>query len=288
MKQYFKRIFDNVRWWQLVFWWIFRIMMFIAMFIPSKTSEINANQNMAQMGANFVAMFMWEIFMLFPEKSFVRQLPSSIQNISIPFIWLGAYGGAYLGFYYSIWWWDAALHAFGSLIGVILCYEVLTAMQKRDWIKMNVPIMIIAATGFCFIFGVAWELFEFTCDQVLMNSDTQHWDVLRFHEGYRNIFMPTHMTAPDAEMMKRLADMAREGLSSQEITMTISDLKYYLRMALMDTMSDTVCNAVGGIAGLIVLKIFPYRHRGKNDVNRLIEENPKETAKKTEKETVSV
>lgn len=282
MKAYFKRIFDNVKWWQLAFWWIFRIMMFVAMFIPSKTSEINVNQNMAQMGANFVAMFMWEIFMLFPEKTFVRQLPSSIQNISIPFIWLGAYGGAYLGFYYSIWWWDAALHAFGSLIGVILCYEVLTAIQKRDWEKMNVSTMIIAAVGFCFIFGVAWELFEFTCDQVLQNSDTQHWDVLRFHEGYRNIFMPTHMTAPEADLMKAIAnaDLA------EKVTLTVSDLKYYLRMALMDTMSDTVCNAVGGIAGLIVLKIFPYRHKGKNNINKLIEENPREV-KTEEKQSVN-
>ena len=286
MKTYFKRIFDNVKWWQLVFWWIFRIMMFIAMFFPSKTSEINPSQNMAQMGANFVAMFMWEIFMLFPETKFPRHLPSSIQNISIPFIWLGAYGGAYLGFYYSIWWWDAALHAFGSLIGVILCYEVLCAIQKRDRQKVNVSTIIIAAVGFCFIFGVASELFEFTCDQVLINSDTQHWDVLKFHAGYRNIFMPTHMDAPTKEFMDSLSQMARDGFEG-EFTMTISQLKYYLRMALMDTMSDTVCNAAGGIAGLILLKIFPYRHRGKNDLNKLFDNSVKEVDYE-EKETVNV
>ncbi|MBE6834991.1 MAG: hypothetical protein E7515_01920 [Ruminococcaceae bacterium] len=254
MKEYFKRIFDNVKWWQLVFWWIFRIMMFVAMFFPSKTSEINPKQNMAQMGANFVAMFMWEIFQLFPEKTFVRNLPSSIQNISIPFIWLGAFGGAYLGFYYSIWWWDAALHAFGSLIGVILCYEVLTAIQKRDKVKMNVSIMLIASVGLCFVFGVAWELFEFTCDQILDGSDTQHWNVLMFHDGYRNLFMPRNLDTADPNY----------------------NTLYMLRMALMDTMSDTVCNAAGGIVGYIILKIFPYRHRGKNDVNKLFDGSSKE------------
>ena len=48
---------------------------------------------------------------------------------------------------------------------------------------------------------------------------------------------------------------------------------------MMDTMSDTVCNAVGGIVGYIILRIFPYRHRGKNDVNKLFD---------TEAATVSV
>lgn len=282
-KAYFKRIFDNVKWWELVFWWIVRLMMLVAMFVPSKTSEIEASQNMAQMGANFVAMFLWEIFMLFPEKTFLRQLPASIQNITIPFIWLGAYGGAYLGFYYSIWWWDAALHAFGSLIGVILCYEILTAIQKRDRIKMNVPIMLVASVGLCFIFGVAWELFEFTCDQVLTNSDTQHWDVLRFHAGYRNIFMPTQMTKPDAELMKAIANAD----FADKVTLTVADLKYYLRMSLMDTMSDTVCNAVGGIVGFIIIKIYPYRHKGKNDVNKLFEECPSDAVENIEKEKVN-
>jgi len=234
---YFQRVFSNVKKWQLVYWWIFRVVMIVAMFRPSPTSEIDPKQNMAQMGANLAAMFLWEIFMLFPEKTFVRHLPSAIQNITIPFIILGAFGGAYLGFYYSIWWWDAALHTLGSFIGVLLCYEILTAIQKRDRQKMNLSIILIAAVGLCFMFGVIWELFEFTCDQILPNSDTQHWDVTKFHEGYRNLFPP----------------------------------RYEARTPLMDTMSDTVCNVVGAVLGFIALKIKPYRHSGKNDINKLIE-----------------
>ena len=89
------------------------------------------------------------------------------------------------------------------------------------------------------------------------------------------------MTAPEAELMKAIAsaDIA------ENITLTVADLKYYLRMALMDTMSDTVCNALGGIMGLIFLKVFPYRHRGKNDLNKIIAENP--DRKSYEKEKVS-
>ena len=46
---------------------------------------------------------------------------------------------------------------------------------------------------------------------------------------------------------------------------------YPERFALMDTMDDIVMNFVGGFLLFVILCFFPYRHRGKNDINAKIE-----------------
>ena len=240
--------------------------MFAAIFFPLEASEMSSGQNAAQMSVNLAVMFLWEIFMLFPEKTFVRQIPSSVQNISVPFIFLTAYCGAYLGFYNSVWWWDAALHVLGSFLGVLLCYEVICVVQKRDRQTIKTSTIIFEAVGLCFIFGVIWELLEFSCDQVLLNCDTQHWDVLRFHAGYRNIFMPTHMTKPAEELMQAISEAAKNGTDTQ-ITLTVAEFKYYIRTAIMDTMSDLACNTAGGLLGSVFLSVFPCYHRNRNNIS---------------------
>ncbi|MCR5041776.1 MAG: hypothetical protein K6C36_06760 [Clostridia bacterium] len=229
--------------WELALWWVFRIMMIIGIFLPlwkdklpflSFSKEIPFAQNVLQMGANTLAMFLWEIFMMFPKKSFLRQIPTYIQDVSVPFIFCTAFCGAYLSFYYSIWWWDSFLHTLGGLLGVICGYEFLCAMQKRDKTYCNLPIMLFAAFGFCFVFGNLWELFEFTYDQIAL-GDSQHWSIELAQEGYRTLF-PSRDPG---------------------------------RFALMDTMGDMVCNTVGSVVGYIFLKIFPYHHKGKHDLNAL-------------------
>ena len=69
MKEYIGRIRSSCKTWELIYWWILRGLMiyaFIAGFfrVPFDISDP------LQVGANFIAMFAWELFMLFPEKSF--------------------------------------------------------------------------------------------------------------------------------------------------------------------------------------------------------------------------
>ena len=57
-----------------------------------------------------------------------------------------------------------------------------------------------------------------------------------------------------------------------------------MRWALIDTMEDIVCNTVGAVLAWVILKINPYHHKGKNNVNLLFapttEQKPKETVTK--------
>ena len=58
-----------------------------------------------------------------------------------------------------------------------------------------------------------------------------------------------------------------------------------MRFAVMDTMGDAILNVLGALPMYLFLRKRPYRHSGKRDVNRQIEEM---LAAEQEKETVSV
>ncbi len=255
MRNYFKRIFTGAKKWEIAFWWIFRAMMIFGAFLPlfqdkmpswlQVSREIPFGQNLLQMGANTAAMFLWEIFMLFPEKSFLRQIPAYVQNVSAPFIFATAFCGAYLNMYYTLWWWDSMLHTLGAVIGVYAGYEFMCAIQKRDKCKVNLPIILIASLGFCFMFGVLWELFEFSYDQIA-HGDSQHWNyaIQDWEGGYHVLIDPGYPAGSE---------------------------EYRMRFALMDTMADTINNTIGAVIGYILLRIYPYHHKGKHDLNKLYE-----------------
>jgi len=96
------------------------------------------------------------------------------------------------------------------------------------------PVALLCSFCFCFFMGIMWELFEFTYDQVA-GGDSQHWNIALAQVGYRTLFPELNPS----------------------------------RFALMDTMGDIVCNTVGALIGYIILKICPYHHRGKNDLNKI-------------------
>lgn len=100
MKEYIGRIKSNCKTWEIVFWWIFRALMIYA-FIAGFFRKPFDISDPLQVGANFIAMFAWEIFMLFPEKCFVRHMPSLIQDFSIVMIFAASFCGKFLNFYYD-------------------------------------------------------------------------------------------------------------------------------------------------------------------------------------------
>ena len=257
MSDYIKRLKTGCKPWELCIWWVFRALMIFA-FIKSFFAEPFLVATPLQLAANFVAMFAWEIFQLFPKKSFLRYFPSLVQDVSIIMIFCASFGGQFMNFYYDIVWWDSALHLISGALCVFLGYEIAVCLQKRDKKTCSLPIVILCAVGFSFFVSTCWELFEFTADQIMSNpatgaiGDAQHW----------------------------CYELA-EGTSK---AVTIFDPKYPERWPIMDTMGDIVLNSIGAMVAWIVLKIFPYRHRGKNNVNALIQA---ELAAEKEKETVT-
>ncbi|MCH5199275.1 MAG: hypothetical protein J1E34_10275 [Oscillospiraceae bacterium] len=256
IKNYFKRVFSGVSKWQLIYWWILRALMIYAFFDTAFFgSDYTASNPPIQILANLVGMFAYEIIQMFPEKNRFRFFSSTFQNITILGFFLGSFGGAYMNLYYTLPAYDKILHAFGTAEAVYIGYEYLCATQLK--LKKPCPHQIInfGALGFGFILSSAWELFEFTYDQ-FFGGDAQHWSYQAALEA----------AGGDPDKIFQLIPM--------------NDIS---RFALMDTMGDIILNFIGAFALFAFLSFYPYRHRGKNDINAKIE-----AMNKAEKEEVSV
>lgn len=255
MKAYFSRVRENCKTWEIVVWWIFRGLMIYALI----ASIINGRwDDIAQVLANFAAMFAWEIMMMMPKKTLFRHVPSYIQLLIIIMAFCGSFGGKFLNFYYDLSWWDSGMHFLNSGLAVLIGYEAIVAMQKRDQKECPVAIAVFASFGFALFATIAWELFEFFADQFMCNPETgaigdaQHWCY--------ELAVGTQKEA------------------------TLFDPKYPERWPIMDTMADTVLNAAGASIGWIVLKFFPFHHKGKNNINEQIAAMNSKSDKKSKKE----
>ncbi len=238
MKDYINRLKANCSTWQFVFWWIIRATMiyaFIKGFFPDAGKEFDITDPL-QVGANLLATFVWEVFMLFPPKSAARYIPSSVQNFLVVLIWCASFGGKFLNLYYDFRWWDVILHFVGGGACVFFGYEIVCAILRSR--KSNAPLTLVylGAVGFAFLAGTCWELFEFAFDQIagMMGGypgDAQHWS------------LELALGTPKA--------------------LTLFDPIVDERWPIMDTMADMVLNALGTLISFIFIKIFPYRHKGK-------------------------
>ena len=239
MKEYFKRISTACSKPTYALWWVFRLLMvyaFIAGFFK-KPFDIT---DPLQVFANLVCMFLWEIFMMFPEKCALRHISPGFQSFFIVCTFLASFGGKFMNFYYDIRWWDSALHFIGGAAAVFYGYEYICAIMKKEKKGASLPIVLIGAVGFSFIAGSLWELFEFSFDQVAgilsgAPGDSQHWS-LALAEGTPKIA-------------------------------TLFDPIDPARWPIMDTMGDIVLNTLGAALSYVIIRLFPYRHKGKYKID---------------------
>lgn len=253
MKAYINRLFAHSKKWEVIYWWVLRVIM-IGALIDSIFIRKDVQQSL-QTAANLVLMFLWEIFQMFPKKTWLYHVPSYIQDFLAAGLFLASFGGAYLNFYYSIPAYDLILHTVGGFAGALAGYEVIVAMQKRDKVTCSAPIAILAAFGFSFFAGTGWELFEFIFDQVA-GGDAQHWSMALAQEAADAYGIPLPNVIPALDPM---------------------------RYALIDTMEDIICNTIGAVLAWVLMKCCPYHHKGKHNVNLLFEtpaQKKKETAAK--------
>lgn len=248
VRSYFDTIFRNVKKWELIYWWIMRGLMIYALIDTIVNGrDYNGSNPPIQIAANLVGMFAYEIIQLFPKKSRLRFFSPRFQNITALGFLLGSFGGAYLNLYYVLPMYDKILHATGTAEGVYIGYEYVCATQLK--LKKTCPPQIAAlcALGFGFVLASGWELFEFIYDQ-FFGGDAQHWN-------FANALREAGGSAENIFQMFPIADPET----------------FRARFPLMDTMGDIVMNFVGGFIMYAVLRLFPYRHRGRDDVNRQAE-----------------
>lgn len=245
MKNYISRIMKNVSKPELIYWWILRGLMIYGI-VKSLIfgDEYLGSSQPLQMTANLVGMFAYEIAQALPGKNRLKYFSPYFQNITALGFFLGSFCGAYLNFYYSVPFFDKALHAFGTAEAVFIGYEYVGATQLKRKATCDPEIAVLCALGLAFIISTAWELFEFSYDQ-FAGGDAQHW-------SYQNA-------------------LAAAGGDPSKI-FNLFDPKDPSRFALMDTMGDIVMNFAGGIPMYIILRIKPYLHSKKRNINLEVEQ----------------
>ena len=125
-------------------------------------------------------------------------------------------------------------------------YELTCAIQLKKKKTCASEIAALNSLGIGFILANFWELFEFIYDQ-FFGGDAQHWNL-------------SNAIAQAGGDWTKIFQM-----------FPIHDYEIFVqRFALMDTMGDIVMNFVGGIIMYLVLRFYPYRHRGPNDINAQI------------------
>lgn len=244
IKHYFKTIYSDVSKVELFYWWGLRAIMIYGIIesLIFGDEYLGSNQPL-QMFANLCGMFGYEIFQMLPGNNRLKLLSPKFQNITALGFFLGSFGGAYLNFYYILPGYDKVLHALGTAEAVYIGYEYVAATQIK--LKKTCPHQIanLTALGFGFVLSSAWELFEFIFDQ-FFGGDAQHW-------SYENA-------------------LSVAGGDPSKI-FNLFPVEDPMRFALMDTMGDIVLNFIGAFIMYGILILIPYRHRGKNDVNAMIE-----------------
>lgn len=252
--EYFKRIVNTPKKIDLIIWWVFRALLLYA-FVRGFFRVPFDITDPLQVGANFLCTFVWEVFMLLPKSNSLRYVDPRVQTFLIIGIFCGSFCGKYLNWYYDFRWWDVMLHFIGGGACVFFGYEIVTAMQKKEKSAIPLSIVLLCAMGFSFLASTGWELFEFTFDQIACRSsflanniqaagDAQHWS-FALAQGTPKELTLFNPWWPD-------------------------------RWPLMDTMADIVLNTCGALVAIIFLRIVPYRHKGKNSVNKIIAESKAE------------
>lgn len=218
-----------------ILWWIIRGCM-LCLIVYSFTKKPFNFIEPVELAMNLACMFIWEIVMAMPNKNVFRYISPVLQTIITVGDFIAVVAGYLFNFYYEVRLWDSFMHFFCGVLAVYFGYEITCALIKMERRTASLKLVIIASVGFCIMATTFWEIFEFSCDQLVgiikgTPHDVQHWNY-----------------------------MLAQGTAKLE---TIFDPINIERWPLMDTMGDIVLNVSGAFLGFLGIKFYPYRHKGK-------------------------
>lgn len=235
LKEYFQRLKNGAGKGTYALWWVIRFGMII-LIVQSFFAEPFDFKAPMELTMNLACMFIWELSMAMPKKNVFRYVPAILQTIITVCVFITVIAGHVLNFYYKVRLWDSTLHFLSGIVGVYFGYEITCALFKMEKRTASLTQVLIASVGFCFMCTTFWEIFEFSCDQIVgmmtgAPHDVQHWS-----------FAMAQGTAKE---------------------ITIINPIVHERWPLMDTMIDIVLNTIGSFIALALIKIYPYRHKGR-------------------------
>ena len=203
---------------QFIFWIIVRI----SMIVCAAYSFIHGDKVMGfESVACFIFSHLWDMFQIFGGESFIIEVPPLSQTLLNIIIFIGIVFGSYLELFDKIWWFDNFMHILSGFVCASFGYDLAVILQRK---KGKCSIILAAMFGLMFALSIAvgWEFYEFLMDSL-------HGTNLQLSKA-----------GPETAMF----DMSKYH-------------NEYGYLGLVDTMTDMMMNAIGGIVGrgfMIILR----------------------------------
>lgn len=202
---------------QFVFWIIVRL----AMIICAVYSFIHGDLVMGfESVFCFIFTHLWDMFQVFGNGSFIEEVPPLSQTLLNLIIFIGIVFGSYLGLFDNIAWFDNFMHVLSGFVCAAFGYDFACIIQRKKG-QCAATLAAIFSIMFALSIAVGWEFYEFL-------MDTLHGTNLQ---------------------------LAKEGAETAMFDLA----KYrgeYGYIGLVDTMTDMMMNAGGGIIGMIFMIII--------------------------------
>ena len=172
------------------------------------------------------------------EKIFNMRISYSITIIVSIFIFLCVVLGEVFQFYYRLSFWDALIHVFGGMFLALLGFMIGNLFFRKRKKKSSVMVIATFAFAFGLMCGMLWEAIEFSLDS-LFGTNMQK-------------FIPEN-----GELWNGGNSFADLNGTDEEIADFFRSPEGY-KFALKDTMTDLMCDLVGGIL-VCAYCIFMYK-----------------------------
>ena len=187
----------------------------------------------------------------FVEKTFRVELPTTLEVITLSFVFAAEILGEIAEYYVRFPIWDTLLHTATGFLAASVGLSLIDLLNRSERFKINLSPLFVAIVSFCFSMtvGVVWEFFEFSMD-VAFGTDMQKDTVLSV---IRSVTLH-----PEGKNIPVVID----GISEVVVNGEALSLGGYLDIGLYDTMKDLIVNFVGAFV-FSVLGYFYTKYRGR-------------------------
>ncbi len=207
---------------QLIFWLIVRL----SMLICAAYSFIHGDLVMGfESVFCFIFTHLWDMFQVFGNGSFIEDVPPLSQTMLNAIIFVGIVIGSYFGLFDKISWFDDMMHAFSGLVCAVFGYDFAVIIQRKKG-QCAATLAAIFSIMFALSIAVGWEFYEFLMD---------------------------YLHGTNLQLSKEGAETAMFDLSEYH--------NEYGYLGLVDTMTDMMMNAGGGLVGMVFMIVLRNRKK---------------------------
>ncbi len=204
----------------------------------------------------FVCVLALILFLLphFVERTFVINIPDTLEIIILLFIFAAEILGELQNYYIQYPYWDVMLHTVNGFLCAAVGFSLIDILCRNRQDKFRLSPLYMAIVAFCFsmTIGVLWEFFEYGMDSIF-HTDMQKDTVIHaLHSMSLN-------TTTDNTVV------TLEGV--QSVTVNGIDLGGYIDIGLIDTMNDLLVNFVGAVV-FSIIGFFYIKQRGRGKAGR--------------------